>query len=150
MSPATLAHGELQAFLSARAVEFVPGGLFTMAFISRGEDDAPTRKSLLGSAHPGLSKTHSAETTTRSQPATPHEHSTVPLYRERSMSSPSFPTLPKRDVWTILSGILGKAIQRLVSTQLLKPAVARQLLSTSALPLISIRRQGDTTHLLFN
>lgn len=51
-----------------------------------------------------------------------------PALRERAISSPAVPLAKKRDIWDLLSGILGKAIQRLVSTNLLKPAVARLLL----------------------
>lgn len=118
------------AFLSARATEFKPGGLFAMAFISRTEDDvAPAPPSLARTVHPGLVKTHSdggGETGALEG---------RPLIRERSASSPAAP-VGRRDIWTVLTGILGKALQRLVSTQLLKPAVARQLLG-ALLPALS-------------
>lgn len=52
-------------------------------------------------------------------------------------SSPSSTTSPvlkgSVDMWSNLSRLLGKAIQRLVSTGLLKPQVARQLLCASLL-----------------
>ncbi|KAL8283330.1 hypothetical protein RQP46_005740 [Phenoliferia psychrophenolica] len=137
-SPATIAHGELMAFLSARATEFKPGGLFAMAYISRSEEEAPPSSSqppLARSIHPGLTKTHSDGDSTK----LPTEGR--PLVRERSASSPVIPSVGRRDIWTVLTGILGKALQRLVSTQLLKPAVARQLLALPIHP-----RTAKQTH----
>ncbi|KAM0749007.1 hypothetical protein T439DRAFT_358144 [Meredithblackwellia eburnea MCA 4105] len=143
MSPATIAHGELMAFLSARAVEFKTGGLLALAYIARSEDElspsnSSSKSGLSRSVHPGLNKTHSDDTTTtRSSPVSPAGEvgptsallDARPLLRERSTSSPTIPVTRKRDIWSILSSILGKAIQRLVSTNLLKPAVARKLLA---------------------
>ncbi|KAI5474371.1 GPCR, family 3, metabotropic glutamate receptor 5 [Pseudohyphozyma bogoriensis] len=123
-SPSTIAHGELMAFLSARAHEFKSGGLLAMAFICRSDEED------FNKSHPGLQSRNSCGEA-RSNPATPGELPSLarPLIRERSSSSPAVPTVRRRDIWAVLSGILGKAIQRLVSTQLLKPAVARQLLA---------------------
>ncbi|KAK4702893.1 hypothetical protein P7C70_g3326, partial [Phenoliferia sp. Uapishka_3] len=136
MSKATIAHGELMAFLSARATEFKPGGLFAMAFISRSEEDISSEsspKAVARAVHPGLAKTHSDGVTkspTFAKPGLPGLAGSRGLARERSSSSPpALPVAPKRDIWSILSSILGKAIQRLVSTQLLKVDVARQLLA---------------------
>ncbi|GAA5871242.1 hypothetical protein JCM16303_000692 [Sporobolomyces ruberrimus] len=115
VAPATLAHGELMAFLSARAFEFKAGGLLTMAYIGRSEEYA-------NAASPGYSPYSSS-------PSTP---STSPTEATAGTKSPA-PVQPrKRDIWAVLTSVLGKAIQRLVSTGLLKPQVARQLL---ALPL---------------
>lgn len=118
-------------FLSARAHEFKSGGLFAMAFICRSDDEE--RKSKMPSLH-----TRASCGEARSNPTTPGELPvlTRPLARERSFSSPAVPTVCKGDIWMVLSGILGKAIQRLVSTQLLKPAVARQLLGEFLGPLL--------------
>lgn len=117
------------AFLSARASEFKPGGLLAMAFICRSEDERNS------TSHPSLASRASSGAGGRSNPTTPGDGLIPtlarPLMRERSNSSPAVPVGAgrSRDIWTVLTGILGKAIQRLVSTQLLKPAVARQLLS---------------------
>lgn len=164
MSPATLAHGELMAFLSSRAYEFKPGGLFVMAYIARSDREASTATAVNTAQHMlhrGASLTAAAgsgsaaalsitNAGSHSSPATPgvtavpevgsHESLTGnpgdtaaafarPTVRERSTSSPAVPVAKKQDIWDVMSGILGKAIQRLVSTQLLKPAVARLLLS---------------------
>ncbi|KAK4054653.1 hypothetical protein OIO90_003465 [Microbotryomycetes sp. JL221] len=165
MPPATMAHGELMAFLSSRASETKPGGLFVMAYIARSEREAATasaantaqhalnRGSSL-TAHPhslnmtsggahsspasplGSGPSTSAGTSPRTSPGQPTvplpaiaTDATRPSVRERSTSSPAVPVAKRRDIWDILSGFLGKAIQRLVSTQLLKPAVARLLLT---------------------
>jgi hypothetical protein len=127
MPPATLAHGELMAFLSARATEFKPGGLFVMAFISRSEDESLSlTRSTLNRGPEGSVVPETLSGLPSTEPL-----ASRPLVRERLSSSPAAPpaTVKKRDIWDVMSGILGKAIQRLVSTQLLKPAVARQLLS---------------------
>ncbi|GAA5936460.1 uncharacterized protein JCM15063_001893 [Sporobolomyces koalae] len=139
VAPATLAHGELMAFLSARAFEFKAGGLLTLAYIGRSEEYA-------NAGSPGYSPYSSSPSTPS---ASPTEASTIMTRTSsgRSASMPvgigagavptsraSVPALPtrKRDIWAVLTSVLGKAIQRLVSTGLLKPQVARQLL---ALPL---------------
>lgn len=99
------------AFLSARAFEFKAGGLLTMAYIGRSEEYA-------NAASPGYSPYSSS-------PSTP---STSPTEATAGTKSPA-PVQPrKRDIWAVLTSVLGKAIQRLVSTGLLKPQVARQLL----------------------
>lgn len=49
--------------------------------------------------------------------------------RERATTSPVVQTVRRRDIWDFLQSILGLSIQRLVSTNLLKPTVARLLLS---------------------
>ncbi|KAK4054226.1 hypothetical protein OIV83_001252 [Microbotryomycetes sp. JL201] len=158
MPPATMAHGELMAFLSSRAYEFKPGGLFVMAYIARSEREAATavasntaqhalnRGSSL-TAHPhslNMSKggAHSSPATpavddaagtspsgSPSRPTVSLPPDTRPMIRERSTSSPAVPVAKRKDIWDVMSGFLGKAIQRLVSTQLLKPAVARLLLT---------------------
>ncbi|GAA5972017.1 hypothetical protein JCM3765_007281 [Sporobolomyces pararoseus] len=140
VAPATLAHGELMAFLSARAFEFKAGGLLTMAYIGRSEEYA-------NASSPGYSPYSSSPST----PSTSPTEATTVMSRtpsgNRSASTPvgvgagTGPTVArgstpvpmrKRDIWSVLTSVLGKAIQRLVSTGLLKPQVARQLL---ALPL---------------
>jgi hypothetical protein len=122
------------AFLSARATEFKPGGLLTMSFICRSEPPSVNRGTPRDP--PRSYTTARSHDTPKGAPAKNLDSpsSTKPMARERSHSSPasSTPTAGRsRDIWTVLSGILAKAIQRLVSTQLLKPAVARQLLGTS-------------------
>lgn len=129
MPPANLAHGELMAFLSSRATEFKPGGLLAIAYIARSEAPTPV-------AHANLAHTlhRGASAGSSSTPCTPGETAGTaarPALKERAISSPVVPLVKKRDIWDVLSGILGKAIQRLVSTNLLKPAVARLLLSRS-------------------
>lgn len=138
---ANLAHGELMAFLSARANEFKPGGLLVMAYIGRSEPVAstpsttrpsPTSSTTTNATRPTIQATNSSPGPSNSVPLPILDDLSRPLSRERSSSTPVVPTLAnggrKRDIWDVLSGILGKAIQRLVSTQLLKPAVARALL----------------------
>lgn len=146
------------AFLSARAAEFKAGGLFVMAYISRSERDQlsthSANSSTESSPNPGvsamptglhrgvtLSGALGSSKQSDSLPATPADgHGPVssanvatmperPEHHERSTSSPILSgSARKRDIWDVLSGLLGKAIQPLVSTQLLKPAIARQLL----------------------
>lgn len=54
---------------------------------------------------------------------------------ESAATSPTTSVQPrKKDVWAHLTSVLGKAIQRLVSTGLLKPQVARQLLGAFLFP----------------
>lgn len=54
---------------------------------------------------------------------------------ESAATSPTTSVQPrKKDVWAHLTSVLGKAIQRLVSTGLLKPQVARQLLGAFPFP----------------
>lgn len=126
-----------------------------MAYISRSERDVPSTHSGYSSAgsspNPGASPAGlhrgvslggqpGTKQLPDSLPVTPAEgcgpgllpNAAMPERpepRERSTSSPSVPgAARRRDIWDVLSGLLGKAIQPLVSTQLLKPAVARQLL----------------------
>ncbi|GAA5922209.1 hypothetical protein JCM1841_000676 [Sporobolomyces salmonicolor] len=143
VAPATLAHGELMAFLSARAFEFMPGGLLALAYIARTEECANAASSP-SSYSPGSS---SPTTTAASLPLLSSGAGTSMVRgnsgQQRSASTPvgvgagpgpaaGAQPRRKRDIWAVLTGVLGKAIQRLVSTGLLKPQVARQLL---ALPL---------------
>ncbi|GAA5883296.1 hypothetical protein JCM3774_004140 [Rhodotorula dairenensis] len=115
VAPATLAHGELMSFLSARASEFKPGGVLVLAYIARTEEAAL------------------AATMTSGSPSMP---ASTPSPTAASSSSPSSKGSPivraNPDIWADMTRLLGKAIQRLVSTGLLKPQVARLLL---ALPL---------------
>lgn len=118
VAPATLAHGELMAFLSARASEFKPGGVLALAYLARTEE-----ATLAASA-------------TTSSPSMQSVAASTPSPSGTSGSSPSSKGSSvmrgaKADVWTYMTRLLGKAIQRLVSTGLLKPQVARQLLGTS-------------------
>ncbi|BGP16770.1 hypothetical protein JCM10213v2_004773 [Rhodosporidiobolus nylandii] len=133
VAPATLAHGELMAFLSARATEFKPGGLLTLAYIARSEEAAAS-----ASSPSSMPTTPSA-----SPPLRDGRSGSVPSLAPgvgggarppASSSPPTSAGLPprKKDIWAHMTSVLGKAIQRLVSTGLLKPQVARQLL---ALPL---------------
>ncbi|BGO91945.1 hypothetical protein NBRC10512_001102 [Rhodotorula toruloides] len=149
VAPATLAHGELMAFLSARASEFKPGGLLTLAYIARSEEAALASASPQ-TCSPGAGASNSVPD---SPVGSPPSHR--PLLEQRRSSEPHIlasldnapsaaapaqpaPTVPvqtatkRKDIWAHLTGVLGKAIQRLVSTNLLKPQIARQLL---ALPL---------------
>ncbi|GAA5916899.1 uncharacterized protein JCM6883_005866 [Sporobolomyces salmoneus] len=139
VAPATLAHGELMAFLSARAFEFKAGGLLTMAYIGRSEEYA-------NASSPGYSPYSSSPSTPSTSPTEATTVMTRTPSGNRSASTPvgigagTGPAIRgpapaparKRDIWAVLTSVLGKAIQRLVSTGLLKPQVARQLL---ALPL---------------
>ncbi|BGP25161.1 GPCR, family 3, metabotropic glutamate receptor 5 [Rhodotorula toruloides] len=149
VAPATLAHGELMAFLSARASEFKPGGLLTLAYIARSEEAAIASSSPQTSS-PGDGASNSVpESPVGSPPAQrplleqrrssePHIFASLdqhkppsPAVQPRS-SGPVQTATKRKDIWAHLTGVLSKAIQRLVSTNLLKPQIARQLL---ALPL---------------
>lgn len=107
-----------------------------MAYIGRSEEYA-------NASSPGYSPYSSSPST----PSTSPTEATTVLSRtpigNRSASTPvgvgaaTSPTVArgptpvpvrKRDIWAVLTSVLGKAIQRLVSTGLLKPQVARQLL----------------------
>jgi hypothetical protein len=117
VSLATTAHAELAAFLSARAHEFRPGGVFVMAFIARSDDQ---------SAPPPL-----AEGSPLSRPpTTPNDAAGMPeRSRSRSASSASSPARrPHGDIWTALTNTLAPCIQRLVSCGMLKADVARHML----------------------
>ncbi|BGP00017.1 GPCR, family 3, metabotropic glutamate receptor 5 [Rhodotorula toruloides] len=149
VAPATLAHGELMAFLSARASEFKPGGLLTLAYIARSEEAALASSSPQTSS-PGAGASNSVpESPVGSPPShrplleqrrSSEPHIFASLDNAPSAAAPAQPTssvpvqtaTKRKDIWAHLTGILGKAIQRLVSTNLLKPQIARQLL---ALPL---------------
>ncbi|GAA6018549.1 hypothetical protein JCM10207_007214 [Rhodosporidiobolus poonsookiae] len=147
VAPATLAHGELMAFLSARATEFKPGGLLTLAYISRSEEasaapiGSPSSMPGTPAGSPPLRGGRSASVPVVSAPGGSAPSSGVsgatggsgvgaikpPLLQ--SNSSPAFAATPrKKDIWAHFTSVLGKAIQRLVSTGLLKPQIARQLL----------------------
>jgi len=153
MAPATLAHGELMAFLGARASEFRTGGLLTMAFISRSEENTLATIAR-GPSSPAASPAAPAD---GPPPASPTRRPSLvstnsdpplvvksaaseairPMLRERSHSSPnnsSAGVSRKKDIFAVLSSILAAAIQRLVSTNLLKPNVARQLLTLPIQP----------------
>ncbi|GAA5851118.1 hypothetical protein JCM9279_000330 [Rhodotorula babjevae] len=149
VAPATLAHGELMAFLSARASEFKPGGLLTLAYIARSEEAALAANSpgtyspsASGAGSPAMGNSPLIEPSSATSgmpphvarsPALPLPERTTPPGGSPSSTSPTSQAQPrKKDVWAHLTSVLGKAIQRLVSTGLLKPQVARQLL---ALPL---------------
>ncbi|GAA6032358.1 hypothetical protein JCM8097_008135 [Rhodosporidiobolus ruineniae] len=148
VAPATLAHGELMAFLSARATEFKPGGLLTLAYIARSEEASMTASSPSSlpttpagspplplregrSASVPVLPTAATAAAAKAAAAASSSSSKPPLGSTASSpSSPIQPLLPrKKDIWAHLTSVLGKAIQRLVSTGLLKPQVARQLLS---------------------
>lgn len=136
MPPATLAHGELMAFLSSRATEFKLGGLLTIAYIGRSETPRPASPA----GAPGLLArgaslnlgSASGGTGSMSSPGSPYigaeSPSPRPNMRERSTSTPAVQTVRREDIWDYLQRIVGQSIQRLVSTSLLKPAVARLLL----------------------
>ncbi|GAA5930923.1 hypothetical protein JCM3775_000753 [Rhodotorula graminis] len=150
VAPASLAHGELMAFLAARASEFKPGGLLTLAYIARSEEAALAASSpgtyspsASGAGSPAMGNSpliEPAPITAASgmphvvrSPALPLPERTTPSVGSPASTSPTAQVHPrKKDVWAHLTSVLGKAIQRLVSTGLLKPQVARQLL---ALPL---------------
>ncbi|GAA5906799.1 hypothetical protein JCM8208_000043 [Rhodotorula glutinis] len=148
VAPATLAHGELMAFLSARASEFKPGGLLTLAYIARSEEAALAANSpgtyspsASGAPSPAMGNSPLIEPASATSgiphaarsPALPLPERTTPPGGSPASTSPTTQVQPrKKDVWAHLTSVLGKAIQRLVSTGLLKPQVARQLL---ALPL---------------
>lgn len=154
MAPATLAHGELMAFLGARASEFKTGGLLTLAFISRSEENTIAR----GPSSPAGSPAGSVENHAAIPPSSPTRRPSLvstnsdpplvvksaaaeairPMLRERSHSSPTNSpggsARRRPDIFAVLSAILASAIQRLVSTNLLKPNVARQLLTLPVQP----------------
>jgi len=120
------------AFLSARAFEFKAGGLLTLAYIGRSEEHA-------NAASPGYSPYSSSPSTPSTSPTEAATNMNRNASGGRSASTPvgyGSSTGPargaqvgrKRDIWAVLTSVLGKAIQRLVSTGLLKPQVARQLL----------------------
>ncbi|GAA5857769.1 hypothetical protein JCM8547_005976 [Rhodosporidiobolus lusitaniae] len=143
VAPATLAHGELMAFLAARATEFKPGGLLALAYIARSEEYAAAAASPsslpstpAGSPPPPPSSdSPSASNFTKpalGQTASAPAASMVTC--AASSTPPASVQVRKKDIWAHMTSVLGKAIQRLVSTGLLKPQVARQLL---ALPLHS-------------
>lgn len=149
VAPATLAHGELMAFLSARASEFKPGGLLTLAYIARSEEAALASSSPQTSS-PGAGASNSVpESPVGSPPShrplleqrrSSEPHIFASLDNAPSAAAPAQPTssvpvqtaTKRKDIWAHLTGILGKAIQRLVSTNLLKPQIARQLLGELA------------------
>lgn len=126
------------AFLSARAFEFKAGGLLTMAYIGRSEEYA-------NASSPGYSPYSSSPSTPSTSPTEATTVMTRTPSGNRSASTPvgigagTGPAIRgpapaparKRDIWAVLTSVLGKAIQRLVSTGLLKPQVARQLLGES-------------------
>ncbi|GAA5973835.1 hypothetical protein JCM11641_003184 [Rhodosporidiobolus odoratus] len=139
-APATLAHGELMTFLAARAAEFKTGGLLTLAYIARSEEAstalAPSSMPTTPAGSPPLPLREGRSASVPTLPAgigarTAGGGGVKPPLAQSSTSPPA-PVIRKKDIWAHLTGVLGKAIQRLVSTGLLKPQVARQLL---ALPL---------------
>lgn len=108
------------SFLSARASEFKPGGVLVLAYIARTEEAA-----LAATMASGSPSTQSANAAAISTPSPSGTSSSSP-------SSKGSPIVrPNLDVWAYLTRLLGKAIQRLVSTGLLKPQVARLLLGAS-------------------
>ena len=144
------------AFLSARASEFKPGGLLTLAYIARSEEAALAASSpgtyspsASGAGSPAMgnspliepaSATSSMPHVARS-PALPLPERTTPPGGSPASTSPTTQVQPrKKDVWAHLTSVLGKAIQRLVSTGLLKPQVARQLLGASPSRLLPLSR----------
>ncbi|GJN90990.1 hypothetical protein Rhopal_004004-T1 [Rhodotorula paludigena] len=153
VAPATLAHGELMAFLSARASEFKPGGLLTVAYMARSEEAALAASSPSGFSPSGMSASSAPSSPADGTSTSKGRRSSIPTDvahpKDPSNSPPppigsstappvSVPSPPggvqlrHKDIWAHLTSILGKAIQRLVSTGLLKPQIARVLL---ALPL---------------
>ncbi|SCZ90438.1 BZ3500_MvSof-1268-A1-R1_Chr9g10833 [Microbotryum saponariae] len=140
MAPASIAHGELMAFLSARATEFKTGGLLALAYIARSEDKAtsglnrgPSAAARIGGGGGGLSRPTIMSASSdpegfNTAPVSSSPESSRPSLRHRSATTPVVPTL-RKDIWEMFTSVLSLAIQRLVSTQLLKPAVARQLLA---------------------
>lgn len=143
------------AFLSARASEFKPGGLLTLAYIARSEEAAiassspqtsspgsgvsvSVPESPVGSPPPlrplleqrRLSEPHVLASLGHAAPASQHKPPSPPAPSGSPVPVPvPVQTATKRkDIWAHLTSILGKAIQRLVSTNLLKPQIARQLL----------------------
>ncbi|GAA5841227.1 hypothetical protein JCM11251_003239 [Rhodosporidiobolus azoricus] len=145
VAPATLAHGELMAFLSARATEFTPSGLLVLAYIARSEEAAATASSpssmpTTPSASPPLREIRSASvpsvpiaaTKAAAAAAAAAAGGRPPMVKTAS-SPPTAGNVPrKKDIWAHMTSVIGQAIQRLVSTGLLKPQIARLLL---ALPL---------------
>ncbi|SGZ27034.1 BQ5605_C025g10032 [Microbotryum silenes-dioicae] len=140
MAPASIAHGELMAFLSARATEFKTGGLLALAYIARSEDKAtsglnrgPSAAARIGGGGEGLSRPTIVSASSDPEGFNPASvssslESSRPSLRHRSATTPVVPTL-RKDIWEMFTSVLSLAIQRLVSTELLKPAVARQLLA---------------------
>ncbi|SCV70088.1 BQ2448_1482 [Microbotryum intermedium] len=139
MAPASIAHGELMAFLSARATEFKTGGLLALAYIARSEDKAtsglnrgPSAAARIGGggglSRPTMMTASSDPEGLNTTPVSSSPESSRPSLRHRSATTPVVPTL-RKDIWEMFTNVLSLAIQRLVSTQLLKPAVARQLLA---------------------
>ena len=125
-----------------------------MAYIGRSEEYA-------NASSPGYSPYSSSPSTPSTSPT---EATTVMSRTPSGNRSASMPVgsikLPiaaaaapvasparKRDLWAVLTSVLGKAIQRLVSTGLLKPQVARQLLGKLSLCLALAC--GDPDHLSF-